>query len=64
VQRLADMVHQWHMQVEIKAPTLNVTGEILKKKAIYFRDKVLHDFVECLKPSEVVALEIFVASNG
>jgi hypothetical protein len=64
VQLLTDIVHQWHMRVEINAPTLNMTGWVLKNKALLFQDKILQDFAECLKPSDIVSLQAFVASNG
>jgi transposase-like protein len=41
---IEDMLLRWHMQVEIDAPSLNVTGEVLQAKALFFRDKLLHDF--------------------
>jgi hypothetical protein len=31
---------------------------------LYFLDKILHDFEECLKPSDKVSLQTFVALNG
>jgi DDE superfamily endonuclease len=58
------MVHQWHMHVEIDVPTLNMTGEGLKNKALFFQDKILHEFSECLKLSNIVPLQKFVVLNG
>jgi hypothetical protein len=37
---------------------------VLKSKALFFEDKILHDFAECLKPSDIVSLQTLVASNG
>lgn len=56
VQILTDMVHQWHMRVGVDASSLNVTGKVLKNKAIFFRDKILNDFAECLKSSDIIHL--------
>lgn len=64
VQLLTEMVQQCHVCVEIDVPTLNVTGEMLKKKALFFRDKILLDFAECLTSSDTISLQSFVASNG
>ena len=55
MQLLTDMVHQWQIHVEIDVPMLNVTGEVLKNKALFFQNKILHDFAECLKLSNIVS---------
>ena len=36
-----DMVHSWHVQVKIDAPTLNVTCDVLQTKALAFQDQIL-----------------------
>ena len=36
-----DMVHSWHVQVKIGAPTLNVTCDVLQTKALAFQDQIL-----------------------
>lgn len=61
---LSEMVHQWHVSVEIDAPDLNVTGEVLKAKALSFRDKILESYSENLTSADVIALKAFAASNG
>ena len=33
-----DMVHSWHMQVKVDAPTLDVTCNVLQIKALAFQD--------------------------
>lgn len=38
-----EMVQQWHVRIEINAPTLNVMGEMFKKKPMFFQDKILLD---------------------
>ena len=35
------MLHAWHIRVEIDAPDLNVTRNVLKSNAIHFRDLIL-----------------------
>ena len=64
VSLLTDMVHQWHVRVETDSPDLNVTGEVLKAKALFFRDRILENYGEHLKQSDIVAFKAFSASNG
>jgi DNA-binding XRE family transcriptional regulator len=58
------MLHSWHMRVEIDAPDLNVTGDVLKTKAIHFRDLILERHGDSLPQKIKSDLESFKASNG
>ena len=35
-----------------------------RTRLCFFQDKILQDFAECLRPSDIVFLQTFVASNG
>ena len=59
-----DMVHSWHVQVEVDAPTLNVTCDVLQTKALAFRDQILEDHSATIDPELVESLKKFKASNG
>jgi len=59
-----DMLHRWHVSIEIDAPTLNITGQVLQAKALDFRDRVLKDFSGNLDMATKKQLESFKASNG
>lgn len=61
---LEDMLHEWHVRVEIDAPDLNVTGEVLQSKAKEFRDKLLKDYADGFTPTLKQYLIEFKASNG
>ncbi|KAG7388795.1 hypothetical protein PHYPSEUDO_011814 [Phytophthora pseudosyringae] len=41
---IEDMLYKWQMQVELDAPALKVTGELLQSKAMEFRNKILADY--------------------
>ena len=58
------LLQNWHMRLEIDAPSLNVTGDILKEKAIHFRDVVLEKHGSRLSKADKDSLENFKASNG
>ena len=58
------MLHAWHIRVEIDAPDLNVTGDVLKAKAIHFRDLILSNHGASLPEKTKSDLESFQASNG
>ena len=59
-----DMVHSWHVQAEVDAPTLNVTCNLLQTKAIAFQDQILEDHSATIDPELVESLKKFKASNG
>ena len=59
-----DMVHSWHVQVEVDAPTLNVTCNFLQTKALAFRDQILEDHLATIDPELVESLKKFKVSNG
>ncbi|TMW62921.1 hypothetical protein Poli38472_005539 [Pythium oligandrum] len=61
---IEDTLYKWQMQVENDAPTLKFTGELLQRKALEFRDKILADFRDQLQPEVVQSLTDFKASNG
>jgi hypothetical protein len=50
--------------VEANAPYLNVTGEVLKTKAIEFRNKLFADFSHLLTAIDILAFQAFVTSDG
>ena len=58
-----DMVHSWHVQVKIGAPTLNVTCDVLQTKALAFQDQILEDHSATIDPELVKSLKKFKASN-
>jgi hypothetical protein len=59
-----EMLHQWHIQVEIDAPDLNVTGAVLQGKAKEFRDILLQDHADSLTPTLKQYLIEFKKSNS
>jgi hypothetical protein len=59
-----DMVHSWHMQVNVDAPALNVTCNDLHTKALAFQDQILEDHSATIDPKLVESLKKFKASNG
>ncbi|TDH67141.1 hypothetical protein CCR75_001594 [Bremia lactucae] len=61
---IEDMLHKWQMQVELDAPALKVTGELLQSKAMEFRNKILADYCSELSDDVVLSLTDFKASNG
>ena len=58
-----DMVHSWHVQVEVDAPTLNVTCNLLQTKAIAFQDQILEDHSATIDPDLVESLKNIKTSN-
>ncbi|GMF09170.1 unnamed protein product [Phytophthora lilii] len=61
---IEDMLYKWQMQVELDAPALKVTGDLLQSKAMEFRNKILADFSSELSDEVVMSLTDFKASNG
>eukprot|EP00644_Phytophthora_capsici_P004696 jgi/Phyca11/534022/estExt2_fgenesh1_pg.C_PHYCAscaffold_190132 len=61
---IEDMLHKWQMQVELDAPALKVTGELLQSKAMEFRNKILADYSSELSDEVIMTLTDFKASNG
>ncbi|KAK1945637.1 Tigger transposable element-derived protein 4 [Phytophthora citrophthora] len=61
---IEDMLYKWQMQVELDAPTLKVTGELLQSKAMEFRNKILADYSSELSDEVIMSLTDFKASNG
>ena len=57
-------LHHWHVRVEIDAPEMNTTGEVLKAKALEFRDLILHSFGDDVSAQFKSQLRNFQASNG
>jgi hypothetical protein len=64
VSTINDMVHSWHMQVNVDAPALNVTCNDLHTKALAFQDQILEDHSATIDPKLVESLKKFKASNG
>ena len=58
------MLHAWHIRAEIDAPDLNVTGDVLKTKALHFRDMLLTKYGNVLPSNQMEDLKLFKASNG
>jgi predicted DNA-binding protein (UPF0251 family) len=61
---IEDMLYRWQMQVELDAPALKVTGELLQSKAMEFRNKILADYSSELSDDVIMSLTDFKASNG
>jgi hypothetical protein len=59
-----DMVHSWYVQVEVDAPTLNVTCDVLQTKALAFQDQILEDHSATIDPELAKPLKKFKSSNG
>ena len=64
VSLIEDMLYRWHVRVEIDAPSLNVTGEVLQSKALEFRDAILRKYGDRQEDDLRNALQDFKASNG
>ncbi|KAG6968212.1 hypothetical protein JG688_00005918 [Phytophthora aleatoria] len=61
---IEDMLYKWQLQVELDAPGLKVTGELLQSKAMEFRNKILADYSSELSDEVIMSLTDFKASNG
>ncbi|KAL4133117.1 hypothetical protein PRIC2_003439 [Phytophthora ramorum] len=61
---IEDMLYKWQMQVELDAPALKITGDLLQSKAMEFRNKILADYSSELSDEVVMSLTDFKASNG
>ena len=59
-----DKVYDWHLRIENDVRDLNITQDILKIKALYFRDLILSKFGDTLKSEVKLSLQSFKASNG
>jgi len=57
-------LHDWQVRVENDAPTLNVTGDIIRTKALEFRDMMLHIHGDRLSSEVKLNLQNFKASKG
>ena len=47
------MVHSWHVQVKVDAPTLNVTCDDLQTMALTFQFQILEDHSATIDPELV-----------
>ncbi|EGZ17142.1 hypothetical protein PHYSODRAFT_498410, partial [Phytophthora sojae] len=61
---IEDMLYKWQMQIELDAPALKITGDLLQSKAMEFRNKILADYSSELSDEVVMSLTDFKASNG
>ncbi|KAF4321419.1 hypothetical protein BBO99_00001228 [Phytophthora kernoviae] len=61
---IEDMLYKWQVQVELDAPTLKITGDLLQSKAMEFRNKILADYSSDLSDEIILSLTDFKASNG
>ncbi|RLN76852.1 hypothetical protein BBJ28_00001633 [Nothophytophthora sp. Chile5] len=61
---IEDMLYKWQMQIELDAPALKITGDLLQSKAMEFRNKILADYSSDLSDEVVLSLTDFKASNG
>ncbi|KAF4042751.1 DDE superfamily endonuclease [Phytophthora infestans] len=61
---IEDMLYKWQLQVELDAPGVKVTGELLQSKAMEFRNKILADYSSELSDEVIMSLTDFKASNG
>ncbi|CAI5701799.1 hypothetical protein KXD40_002981 [Peronospora effusa] len=61
---IEDMLYKWQMQIELDAPALKITGELLQSKAMEFRNKILADYSNELSDEVIMSLTDFKASNG
>ncbi|CAH0520993.1 unnamed protein product [Peronospora belbahrii] len=61
---IEDMLYKWQMQIELDAPALKITGELLQSKAMEFRNKILADYSSELSDEVIMSLTDFKASNG
>ncbi|GMF29705.1 unnamed protein product [Phytophthora fragariaefolia] len=61
---IEDMLYKWQMQIELDAPALKITGDLLQSKAMEFRNKILADYSSELSDEVIMSLTDFKASNG
>ncbi|KAI9912922.1 hypothetical protein PsorP6_005591 [Peronosclerospora sorghi] len=61
---IEDMLYKWQMQVELDAPSVKITGELMQSKAMEFRNKILADYSSDLSDEVIMSLTDFKASNG
>ncbi|XXQ32177.1 Uncharacterized protein PBTT_02636 [Plasmodiophora brassicae] len=58
------LLYAWQVRVEIDAPNVNITGDVLQCKARDFRDQVLKDFGDDLDKKPAKRLQSLSASRG
>ena len=61
---LDDILHAWHMMVEVNAPSVSVTGSVLQAKALHLRDIIIENHGDALPADVHRLLQLFQASNG
>eukprot|EP00474_Spongospora_subterranea_P001550 CRZ02008.1 hypothetical protein [Spongospora subterranea] len=61
---LESMLYSWQRRVEVDAPTLNITGDILQSQAIKFKEIMLQNFDNNIDATVKSRLLKLTASNG
>ncbi|KAJ1498689.1 hypothetical protein HMI56_004836 [Coelomomyces lativittatus] len=60
---LDDILYKWFIQVQIYAPSVNFTGDVLKHKVLELRDDVIKRYGTNLQQETYEGLNTFKTSN-